>query len=221
MDRKTMHVVAERLIFKAGSLVEFWSDEFAQFGEEPPCTAEEARVLLARWLQRLPGEAWDTRLDEHTAPSAPESGSRLSLEDALEYADQMRRDTTVVGLPNWPEPPSEVVASCACLRGESEVYAAHHRTVCVAAKCKHGFALKPGVTSDVECEFGQAYGVFGDEGPIETLDCATQAANDAAFYTAEDDGDTEYTVKAVCREHPEQPANGCEDCFAETDDDEV
>jgi len=84
-------------------------------------------------------------------------------------------------------------------------------------KCGHGFALRVGVTSSVKCEFGHEYGVFGDEGPIDRSDCAMQAANDAAFYTAEDDGDTQYVVKVICPDHEDQPQDGCEECFAEDD----
>jgi hypothetical protein len=87
-------------------------------------------------------------------------------------------------------------------------------------KCGHGFALRTGVTSSVKCEFGHEYGVFGDEGPIDRADCAIQAANDAAFYAAKDDGDTEYVVKVICPEHDDQAADICEDCNAESDNDE-
>lgn len=87
-------------------------------------------------------------------------------------------------------------------------------------KCGHGFALRVGVTSSVKCEFGHEYGVFGDEGPIDRADCAMQAANDAAFYTSEDDGDTEYVVKVICPDHEDQPKDGCEDCNTEDDEEE-
>lgn len=85
-------------------------------------------------------------------------------------------------------------------------------------KCGHGFALRTGVTSAVKCEFGHEYGVFGDEGPIDRSDCATQAANDAAFYAAEGDGDTQYVVKVICPDHEEQAKDTCEDCNAEGDE---
>lgn len=85
-------------------------------------------------------------------------------------------------------------------------------------KCRHGFALRPGVVSTLTCEPGKRYGVFGDEGMIDGSDCAVQAANDAAFHTAEDDGDTEYRVRVVCPDHDEQPADACEECNAEPDE---
>lgn len=84
-------------------------------------------------------------------------------------------------------------------------------------KCRHGFALRPGVVSTLPCEPRKSYGVFGDEGMIDGSDCAVQAANNAAFYTAEDDGDTTYVVAVVCPEHDEQRADACEECFAEPD----
>lgn len=87
-------------------------------------------------------------------------------------------------------------------------------------KCGHGFALRVGVTASVKCEFGHEYGVFGDEGPIDRSDCAMQAANGAAFYTAEDDGDTQYVVKVICPDHEDQPQDGCEECFTDQDADE-
>ncbi|MFI1408829.1 hypothetical protein ACH4Y0_02650 [Streptomyces sp. NPDC020707] len=85
-------------------------------------------------------------------------------------------------------------------------------------KCGHGFSLKCGVTSQVTCEFGHEYGVFGDEGPVDRADCAVQAANDAAFYTAEDDGDTEFVVKVICPDHPEQAKETCEKCSTENEE---
>lgn len=50
--------VAQALIQQAGTLVEFWTE---QTGCEE-ITATEARVMLARWLGRLPGNSWDLRL---------------------------------------------------------------------------------------------------------------------------------------------------------------
>jgi hypothetical protein len=55
------------------------------------------------------------------------------------------------------------------------------------------------------------YGVFGDEGSLENYDCAYEAANMAAYYAAEDP-DTEYTVRRVCNEHPDEPADTCGEC---------
>jgi len=78
------------------------------------------------------------------------------------------------------------------------------------AKCAHGFSLKPGVTSTVPCGSALDYGVFGDEGPVEVYGCAVQAANDAAFYTKEDD--SEYVVRVVCPDHEDRARDHCEEC---------
>lgn len=69
------------------------------------------------------------------------------------------------------------------------------------------------------CQPGVTYGIWNenDGGFAHTRDCALRAANDAAEFLAEDP-DGEYKVLAVCREHEEQPADTCEDCFAEGDE---
>lgn len=51
-------------------------------------------------------------------------------------------------------------------------------------------------------------------------DCALEVANDAAAELAEDPDD-EIRILAVCDDHPEQPADGCEECNAEYDEDET
>ncbi|WP_435245034.1 hypothetical protein [Streptomyces tendae] len=53
------HLVARALLHQAGNLVEFWSG----FNDDDRVDAEFARECLNRWLQDLPGEDWDTRLD--------------------------------------------------------------------------------------------------------------------------------------------------------------
>lgn len=88
-----------------------------------------------------------------------------------------------------------------------------------AGQCRHGFTLRPGATLSIPCELGNRYGVFSDEGLIDGSDCAVQAANDAAFYTAEDDGDSTHEVAIICPDHEEQRADSCEDCLAEPADD--
>lgn len=45
-----------------GSLVETWDEVFASRGEDPPVDADLAAHQIAKWLSRLPGDAWDTRL---------------------------------------------------------------------------------------------------------------------------------------------------------------
>jgi|WetSurMetagenome_2_1015567.scaffolds.fasta_scaffold15171_3 hypothetical protein len=54
--------VAAKLIIHAGHLIEHW-DEMT-FGDPELCgvTSQEASELIGRWLHRLPGDQWDTRL---------------------------------------------------------------------------------------------------------------------------------------------------------------
>ena len=64
------------------------------------------------------------------------------------------------------------------------------------------------------CAAGTTYGVWDRlaGGFTFTADCATEAANWAAEQLDEDpDGDMDIT--AVCRDHAEQPADSCEDCY--------
>lgn len=69
-DNEKRRVVAGELLVAAGTLVEFWTEKTQ--GEEwaGEIDAEFARECLARWLNRLPGNVWDTRLN---APIPPRS----------------------------------------------------------------------------------------------------------------------------------------------------
>lgn len=62
LTRAEKSAVAAALIHAAGTLVESWDEGFASRGEEPPVDAELAAHQIAKWLSRLPGKAWDTRL---------------------------------------------------------------------------------------------------------------------------------------------------------------
>lgn len=70
------------------------------------------------------------------------------------------------------------------------------------------------------CEPGTTYGAWSDGagGFIYTTDCAIEVANYAADelrqLAKENDTDT-IQILAVCCDHEEQPADGCEDCYAE------
>lgn len=74
------------------------------------------------------------------------------------------------------------------------------------------------------CEPGITYGAWseGAGGFVYSgVDCATEAANWAADELrtlAKDDDTDKFEILAICREHNEQPANGCEDCNAEGDE---
>lgn len=59
----------------------------------------------------------------------------------------------------------------------------------------------------------QEYGLFSDEGCIEAgfhSDTAAEAAIADRY-----DVDDELTVRAICPDHEEQPADACEECFGE------
>jgi hypothetical protein len=58
-------LVARRLLHQAGNLVEFWGEM-----GDPAVDAEFARACLARWLEVLPGDDWDTRLAPVAAAQA-------------------------------------------------------------------------------------------------------------------------------------------------------
>ncbi len=60
------------------------------------------------------------------------------------------------------------------------------------------------------------YGVFGDEGSLETYDCAYSAVNRAIEFAAED-SDADYSVHQVCTEHRDEKATVCPECHAESD----
>jgi hypothetical protein len=65
-DREKKEFVAGQLLSQAGNLVEFWSEMARNYGhdrEAEEIDAEYARACIARWLRRLPGDIWDTRLD--------------------------------------------------------------------------------------------------------------------------------------------------------------
>lgn len=68
------------------------------------------------------------------------------------------------------------------------------------------------------CETGADYGVWthDDAGFICTFDCALQAGNYAAELMAEDD-EQYLEIFRQCREHENEPADGCAECSAEED----
>lgn len=75
------------------------------------------------------------------------------------------------------------------------------------------------------CQDGTTYGAWSEAsgGFIIAGDCALDVANDAAeellTLAADDDTDT-IQILAVCRIHEDQPADTCEYCNAEDDEDE-
>ena len=139
---------------------------------------------------------------EDAATDEAADGS-LTLEEALEYADQMHQDTTVVGLPDWPKP---------------------------AATCRHGNTPRPDVTGDpiaacAKGDGGTEWGAFSDEGCYYDYDCAVDVANESANQNEEAEADADDPVSTwgeMCRDHrdQEQPLDGCEECNAETADED-
>lgn len=93
-----------------------------------------------------------------------------------------------------------------------------------AACSTHAIADKRGAHTEAlpvpPCQHGTSYGVWDEYAGGFTLsvDCAMDAANWAAEQL-DDDQDGEMSIKAICREHEEQPADSCEDCYAELADD--
>lgn len=61
------------------------------------------------------------------------------------------------------------------------------------------------------------YGIFNSEGCVEAQFYSRKAANLAIVEDYEDDSDM--TVEEVCTDHELQPANACEECLAEDDED--
>jgi len=56
--------VAWRLLSEAGTLLEFWTEKTKDTDAEG-IPHEFAQLCIAKWLARLPGDAWDTRLGEY------------------------------------------------------------------------------------------------------------------------------------------------------------
>ncbi|WP_330335675.1 hypothetical protein OHS33_39240 (plasmid) [Streptomyces sp. NBC_00536] len=69
------------------------------------------------------------------------------------------------------------------------------------------------------CEGATQFGVWdeNDAGFVYAGDCATEAGNWAAEILVEA-LDAEMRVTALCSEHPEQLADGCEDCYRDDDE---
>lgn len=59
--------VATRLLVEAGTLLEFWTEKTEDTDAEG-IPHEFAQKCIARWLMKLPGQAWDTRLGDYPTP---------------------------------------------------------------------------------------------------------------------------------------------------------
>lgn len=60
MTRSEKAALAAMLIDAAGTLVEFWGE--SRPDELADVSADEAAVEFARWLRKLPGDAWHMSL---------------------------------------------------------------------------------------------------------------------------------------------------------------
>ncbi|RSS95078.1 hypothetical protein EF903_05410 [Streptomyces sp. WAC05292] len=69
------------------------------------------------------------------------------------------------------------------------------------------------------CRGGTEFGVWeeGAGGFVYAADCATEAGNWAVDLFTEDP-EAELTVRAICRDHAEQPADVCEECYGDAGD---
>lgn len=66
LTREQQACVARALVDAAGTIVEFCHERFEGTSvEDVPATLVAEQ--LARWLRRLPGDVWDTRLPDPTA----------------------------------------------------------------------------------------------------------------------------------------------------------
>ncbi|WP_143645584.1 hypothetical protein [Streptomyces swartbergensis] len=202
-DEISAGTLVEAVVISNRPTVQKWRVDRAPWGGDRDTILTDGQRAVAVWTDSL-------RIVEQPAeapqPAAPPGGLRDMCLNALCTKDygHTRRDGDECGdvfsAAGGGGPRAWPVADEPALPGEP---------------CKHGRRLHPGATLTIRCDFGNTYGVFGDEGPLETNDCAVEAANSAADYAAEDDGDTTYVVAIVCPDHEEQRADSCEECFAE------
>lgn len=199
---------------------------YARFGCETENTTEQETSTVTettpRYIVNQLGNGSFAVRDTVTDLNVAATGSRYAAQDK---ADRLGKEAA---------PASEI---CSCPRGESNVYRAHHRTVCASGqqqadataerpKCGHGIKDKCGgrateLGTIPTCEPGITYGVWSEGAGgfvFSGVDCAAEAANWAADelrQLAKDDDTDKFEVLAICREHGDQPANGCEDCNTE------
>lgn len=63
MSNKAKQALANALLSQAGNLVEFKSEMLDDYEDLTDVTVDEIARQLGIWLQRLPGESWDSRLE--------------------------------------------------------------------------------------------------------------------------------------------------------------
>lgn len=58
MTNEQKREVARQLLHAAGTMIEYWNED------ETGVPVQDARACVARWLDKLPGDDWDVRLDQ-------------------------------------------------------------------------------------------------------------------------------------------------------------
>lgn len=67
LNREQKGALATEVIRQVGNLVEFWGEREEVLSDENPLKGvalSEVRAQLSAWMNRLPGNGWDVRLDE-------------------------------------------------------------------------------------------------------------------------------------------------------------
>lgn len=62
MNKKKTHVLAFAVMSQAANLFEDWEQTTELFEDLAEEDYEEARQIVARWMNKLPGDHWDIRL---------------------------------------------------------------------------------------------------------------------------------------------------------------
>lgn len=95
MTNKQKEALAAVLIRKAGDLVEFFEEITEGNDALVGVTGDQVRRQLSIWLGRLPGDAWDTRLQGYDAPAVepeieqtPEPQPTTLTEQTIELAEE-------------------------------------------------------------------------------------------------------------------------------------
>lgn len=77
MTRMQKQVLAGLILDHAGNIVEFFgeSDTLGKELKDAGVTSQEVAEVLGKWLHRLPGKSWDSRLVDPAAVSLVPKGS--------------------------------------------------------------------------------------------------------------------------------------------------
>jgi hypothetical protein len=61
MTRSQKEALVSLVLNRVGDIIEFWGEIATDLANEG-VTSQEAAEVLASWMKRLPGTAWDARL---------------------------------------------------------------------------------------------------------------------------------------------------------------